>query len=344
MTHRFPISEIAQQAGLGLATVDRVLNNRANVSQQTKLRVKAAIEELIAKEDQLVARARRLFFDFVVVGSDRYISALKEATNAVLPRIETAVCQFRFIQHDGLEDEEVVGTLMRILKRGSHGVCIDAPSSLRLKEAIEALTASRIPVVTHASDIPNSGRSCHVGLDFEGAGQTAAYLISKTVKNMTGTVLLPYSADQSLGDNKRTTAFLEALSEQCPKMRTVAVKTERDVMSNAHQLLQRISSRKTELSAVYSSSSDNRLIIKALRDYGFKPEVYVTHDVDLENSDLISDLTVDFILNHDLRSDIETVCNALLACHQLEISPNAVAPSTVQLLTPHNIHAYSELN
>ena len=104
MTHRFPISEIAQQAGLGLATVDRVLNNRVHVSQQTKLRVQTAIEELIAKEAQLVARARRMFFDLVVVGSDRYISALKEATNAVLPRIGTAVCQFRFIQHDGLED------------------------------------------------------------------------------------------------------------------------------------------------------------------------------------------------------------------------------------------------
>lgn len=60
MTHRFPIKEIARQAGLGTATVDRVLNGRAHVSPQTKLRVKAAIEESKTQETQLAARGRRL--------------------------------------------------------------------------------------------------------------------------------------------------------------------------------------------------------------------------------------------------------------------------------------------
>ncbi|MGB4111442.1 MAG: LacI family DNA-binding transcriptional regulator, partial [Yoonia sp.] len=35
MTHRFPIKEIAAQAGLSTATVDRVINMRPNVSAQT---------------------------------------------------------------------------------------------------------------------------------------------------------------------------------------------------------------------------------------------------------------------------------------------------------------------
>jgi len=38
MTHRFPVKEIARQAGVGPATVDRVLHARANVSPQTRAR------------------------------------------------------------------------------------------------------------------------------------------------------------------------------------------------------------------------------------------------------------------------------------------------------------------
>ena len=53
MTHRFPIKEIALQAGLSTATVDRVLNGRAHVSAQTKARVAAAVGELEGQEAQL---------------------------------------------------------------------------------------------------------------------------------------------------------------------------------------------------------------------------------------------------------------------------------------------------
>ena len=72
MAHRFPIKEIARQAGLRLATVDRVLNNQNNVSLQTKLRETAAIEALTAKEAHLPARSRRLFFDFAMVRRDHF--------------------------------------------------------------------------------------------------------------------------------------------------------------------------------------------------------------------------------------------------------------------------------
>ena len=63
MTHRFPIKEIALQSGLSTATIDRALNGRAHVSPQTQERVKAAISELEAQEQQLSARGRRLFVD-----------------------------------------------------------------------------------------------------------------------------------------------------------------------------------------------------------------------------------------------------------------------------------------
>ncbi|MDA0990551.1 MAG: LacI family DNA-binding transcriptional regulator [Verrucomicrobia bacterium] len=174
MTHSFPIKEIARQAGLGIATVDRVLNNREHVSPQTRLRVTAAIEELTAQEAQIAARGRRLFFDFVVEGPVRFNREVKAAAKAVLPQIGTAVCQTRFVQQETMKEDEIVFTLNRILKRGSHGVCLKAWDTPKIREAVNKLSEARIPVVTLVKDISGTARCSQVGLDSEGAGRTAA--------------------------------------------------------------------------------------------------------------------------------------------------------------------------
>ncbi len=93
MTHRFLIKEIARQASLGTATVDRVLNGRAHVSAQTRARVERAIEELQAQETLLSARGRRLFFDFVVEAPARFSREVKQAAEVVA--LHTSRIKFR---------------------------------------------------------------------------------------------------------------------------------------------------------------------------------------------------------------------------------------------------------
>ena len=66
MTHRFPIKEIAAQAGISTATVDRAINNRSHVSPQTQARVKRALQELENQEILLSSTGRRFFFDFII--------------------------------------------------------------------------------------------------------------------------------------------------------------------------------------------------------------------------------------------------------------------------------------
>ena len=92
MTHRFPLKEIARQAGLGTATVDRAINDRAHVSPQTKARVSAAIAELEGQEAQLVARGRRMFFDFVIEAPTRFSREVHKAAEQVLTHVGAAVC------------------------------------------------------------------------------------------------------------------------------------------------------------------------------------------------------------------------------------------------------------
>lgn len=343
MTHRFPIKEIARQAGLGTATVDRVLNDRAHVSPQTKLRVKAAIEELRAQEAQLAACGRRLFFDFVVEAPSRFSREVKAAAEAILPQIGTAVCRPRFLLQDIMEEEEVVAALRRIMKRGSQGVCLKARDTAKIRDAVKMLADARIPVVTLVTDIAASDRLAYVGLDNTGAGRTAAYLVSRMLGEGQGMVLTTRSHERFLGEEEREAAFIDALASARPELQVLAVQGGSGVDFETSRLLEKSLKHVRALRAVYSMGGGNRSILRTLDDHGLRPDVYVAHDLDRENRELILDRRLDFVLHHDLQLDIKNAFNAFLAFHRLSNDLSERPISTVQVLTPENVPGRSRL-
>ncbi len=339
MTHRFPIKEIARQAGLGTATVDRALNGRAHVSAQTKLRVTAAIEELTAQETQLAARGRRLFFDVVVEAPTRFSREVKAAAEVILPQIGIAVCRPRFLLQEIMDEDVVVAALMRILKRGSHGVCLKARDTPKIRKAVNRLCAARIPVVTLVTDIGGTDRLAYVGLNNTGAGRTAAYLVARAVGDVSGTVLATRSHERFLGEEAREAAFIAALTVQCPNLQIVGIQGGSGVSFETSRLLTGALDRLADLRAVYSMGGGNQSILRVLDDNGLKPDVFVAHDLDQENRSLILDQRLDFILHHDLQWDVRHAFDAFLRYHRLAAGPADTPISTVQVVTPENIPA-----
>ncbi len=339
MTHRFPIKEIARQAGLSTATIDRVLNNRANVSGQTKRRVTAAIEELTAQEAQLSARGRRMFFDIVIEAPARFSREVKNAAEAVTPHIGSAVCRPRFLLQEKMEEAEVVAALERIRKRGSHGVCLKAKDTSGIRYAVQKLHASRIPVVTLVTDIGGGDRLSYVGLDNAGAGRTAAFLTHKSLGNRPGTVLTTRSHERFLGEGERETAFIKALAKLCPNLTIIPFQGGGGIYAETVSQLDQILDNVTDLQAVYSMGGGNKAILETLAHSRLKPLIFVAHDLDQENKKLLIEEKISFVLHHDLQRDIRAAFDHFLAFHGLIGDPAMQAISTTQILTPMNVPA-----
>lgn len=342
MTHRFPIKEIARQAGLGPATVDRAINNRAHVSPQTKARVAAAIAELEGQEAQLAARGRRMFFDFVIEAPSRFGREVKTAAEQVLPHIDAAVCRPRFLIQEIMSETEVVGALERISKRGSQGVCLKAQDLPAIRAAVNKLSAAGIPVVTLVTDIEASDRIAYVGLDNQSAGRTAAFLISKTLGNIEGTVLATRSNDRFLGEVERESAFLQTIRNSSPKLQIVDLSGGSGVHFETSRLLHQIVDQLSNIRAVYSMGGGNRTILDVLEQNGLTPDIYVAHDLDRDNSALIEAGQISFVLHHDLRLDMQNVFKAFLRHHKLADGASINLISNIQVVTPENIPAESE--
>jgi len=77
------IEDVAEEAGVSIATVDRVLNGRAAVRPQTADRVEKAIRRLNYQPDRLaarLARAREYRFCFILPeGANAFMMTLGDA-------------------------------------------------------------------------------------------------------------------------------------------------------------------------------------------------------------------------------------------------------------------------
>ena len=339
MTHRFPLKEIARQSGLSTATIDRAINGRAHVSPQTKARVAAAIAELEGQETQLSARGRRMFFDFVIEAPDRFSREVKRAAEDVLPRIGIAVCRPRFVMHEIMSETDVLQVLTRIAKRGSHGVCLKVRDVPVVRAAVDELVASGIPAITLVTDLTATKRIAYVGLDNQSAGETAAYLISKTVGDVPGTVLTSRSNDRFLGEEAREAAFKLTLKRLCPMLHVVDVSGASTVIHEASSVLHGASQHQDHLYAVYSMGGGNHTILNALEQNGLRPDVFIAHDLDKDNRALVKEGRLSFVLHHDLGVDLENVFHAFLYHHKLMPDPLVAAISNVQVVTPQNVPA-----
>lgn len=337
MAHRFLIKEIALQAGLGVATVDRVLNDRAHVREHTRKRVEQAIRELEKQELQLATTGRKLIVDVVVEAPARFADEIRSALEAELPVLHPAVFRPRFHLRETMTTDEVLETLRSIGRRGSHGVFLKARDVPEIAAAIGELQRSGIPVVTTFTDVPLSGRIAYAGLDNRVAGATAAYLITQWLASQPGKVLITMSDERFRGEEEREISFRRALRTRQPQLTLIDASGGHGLDSLTEERVIKVIAAHRKIDAVYSMGGGNIAILKAIEARQQSPVCFIGHDLDRDNVRLLREGRIQAILHHELRQDMRSACQHVMHFHRL-LPASAVSPSSsVVVVTPENI-------
>ncbi|MDP9809712.1 ABC-type sugar transport system substrate-binding protein [Rhizobium tibeticum] len=216
MAHRFLVKDIAFQAGLSTATVDRVLNDRSGVRHQTISRVQAAIAELEKQQLGGEVSGRKLAIDVVMETPDRFSTAVRDAFEAEVATFLPTVFRCRFHFAEVMKQAELVQLIDRIRLRGTNGIVLKAPDVPEVVAAVARATEAGLPVVTLVTDLPNSSRSAYAGADNRAAGETAAYLIGAHFGGAPGRVLVTLSSGRFRGEEEREIGFRRVLRERYP--------------------------------------------------------------------------------------------------------------------------------
>ncbi|RUX04748.1 LacI family transcriptional regulator, partial [Mesorhizobium sp. M8A.F.Ca.ET.059.01.1.1] len=152
MSRAFLLKDIALQAGLSLATVDRVLNDRPGVREHTVRRVNQAIGELEQQRGQIGLSGRKFVLDVVMEAPARFSEAVRQGLEQAMPSLQPAIFRARYHLAETRNVETAVAVIDALQRRGSNGVFLKAPDVAEVRAAAARLVGAGIPVVTLVTD------------------------------------------------------------------------------------------------------------------------------------------------------------------------------------------------
>lgn len=337
MRHPYPIREIARQAGLSTATVDRVLNDRGTVRESTVREVHQAIKDLYRQQTQVRIAGRTFMIDIVMQAPERFSTAVREALEAELPSLHPAVVRSRFHFRETCPPGDLIATLDKIAKRGTQGVILKAPDVPEIAAAVDRLVAAGIPVVTLVTDLPHSARLAYVGIDNRAAGTTAAYLLEQWLGDRPGKVLTTISRGSFRGEEEREMGFRSAMRVADSRRSLVEVTDSDGLDATQRDLVLEALKRDEDIVAVYSMGGGNLATLDAFDALGRPCAVFVAHDLDHDNTRLLRQRRLSAVLHHDLRQDVRRACQTIMRAHKALPDDGRTLPSAIQVVTPFNL-------
>ncbi|XAE76588.1 LacI family DNA-binding transcriptional regulator [Azotobacter sp. NL3] len=334
---KFSIKQIAAQAGVSKATVDRVLHQRGGVHHQMRRRIEQALQELEAQETAGLASGRTFHIDVIMHTPRRFSRIVEEAITAQVGSMAPFRIRTRFHLFEDIDASRMYKLMLRCAANGSQGLILKAPDEPLLNEAVNRVTQAGVPVVTLVTDLPQSQRIGYVGMDNRTAGQTAAYLLANWLDDSPREVAVVISSDSFRGEEEREMGFRLWLRNRMPHLSVRDISGGYGVYELTYERVKSVLQEHPSLSAVYSVGGGNRAIVDAFAALERPLQVFIGHDLDEENRRLLAEERVNAIIDHDLHADARHAFLHILQFHRVWQS-GPVPSSPIRIVTPFNLY------
>lgn len=312
------VHDIAAAAGVSLATVDRVLNQRAGVRSVTRERVEAAISDIGYVRDMDAANLakRRLYpLVFILPSSDNSFmhALLAEARQAVL-RSGTERTTIQIIEVPAFDPAALVSALDGLAGTDIAGVALVAIDAPEVREAVDRLVRAKTPVVTLVSDLTGSARHHYAGVDNIAAGRTAARLLGRFLGGRQGAVLVLAGSLLVRDHRERLEGFSAMMGEEFSALTLLPVLEGRDDPQTVDALVSTALAGNDAIIGVYSIGAGNRGLVKALRARAVGQKlVVVVHELTENTRNALEDGLIDVVLNQDAGHEVRSAVRVLKA-------------------------------
>ena len=318
------VHDIAKEAGVSLATVDRVLNARAGVREKTVKRVQDAIESLGYIRDLSaanLARQRQYRFAFVLPeGHGEFVQtlcdALTEAAHAQRAD-RTAVKIIRTATHD---PHALSDTLNALDLDEFEGLAIMAPETPQLRDAITRLKAGGLAVVALVSDLPNSERDHFVGIDNVAAGRTAAVLMGRFIGGNAGKVLIAANSMLAHDSIERRLGFDAAMSERFANITVLPSLESHGDPERMRDIVTAALRTHPDVAGIYSLGTGNAAVLDATQKAGHQRPVTIAHELTPLTRHALEAGTLDAVITQNVGHLVRSAIRVLRAkCDDADI-------------------------
>lgn len=310
------VHDIAAEAGVSLATVDRVLNDRPGVRGVTKAKVEAAIASLGYVRDVAAANlAKSRVYPLVFIlpeGDNPFMRGLeaevrRAGLHSAIERTRLSVVTVPAFDAAALAD-----AMDAAIAEGVSGIAAVAVDALEVFAAIDRAREAGVPVVTLVSDLSGSGRDHFIGVDNIAAGRTAGSLMGRFLGNRPGPVAVLAGSMRVRDHGERLEGFLAAMSAMPNARAILPVLEGQDDPDLSFKLIADCLAAVPDLAGIYNLGAGNRGLLKALAVRGTGLCVIV-HELTGETRGALENGVIDAVLNQDAGHEVRSAIRVLRA-------------------------------
>lgn len=265
------VNDIAREAGVSLATVDRVLNDRPGVRARTVTAVNEAIARLGYVRDMAAANlARQRSYRMVAAlpeGDSQFLAVLEQALAEAGHTAAQARTELKVMRYPA-EDGHALAALLAHLPEGTSGVALMAPETPVVRDAVRALKARGTAVIALVSDLPNTQRDYFIGIDSRAAGRTAGVLMGRFIRESTGSVLAIAESMYLRDAIERRRGFDEVMLAQFPGLAVLPTLETHGSDAALRAVVTESLRHAQDVRGIYLMGSGHRALSSTLADLG----------------------------------------------------------------------------
>lgn len=266
-------TDIAKKLNISRITVDRVLNNRGMVSEETKERVLEMVKTLgyrpnraakhLAKKTQCVIGVSYVFPDWFKVQIDQ---GIQRAFSELSDFGAEVICLNAPHSAQGQMDQ-----IRQILPK-IDALAIDPWLPAQLSSFIDELVDGGLPVATFNIDVPSSKRLFYVGCNYFQSGRLCGELITKFAQ-IPGKVGIITTPENLTHLEQRIMGFREVLSGVSDLKIIGPLKISETDERESIDLIKRFISENPELVALFHDCTNLSLTGAALKETGYAGKI-----------------------------------------------------------------------
>lgn len=312
------VHDIAEAAGVSLATVDRVLNRRPGVRSATVARVEDAVARLGYQRDVAAANlARRRTYPLVFVlpeGPNAFMRALEDAVREASLRSAVERTDIRLVTVPAFDGKALAAALDALDPAGLAGVALVATDAPSVRAAVGRLRAQGAAVVTLVSDVADGGRDHYVGIDNVAAGRTAASLLGRFVGAAKGRIAV-LAGSMLLRDHvERRLGFDQVMRAEFPGLEVLPTLEGFDDGATVARVMRKFLADNPDIAGIYSLGAGNRGLIEVLEERGLAGRIpVVAHELTGHARLALASGTFDAVINQDPGHEVRSAIRVMKA-------------------------------
>lgn len=331
------LADVAELAGVGIATVDRVLNERGSVSEKTTLRVLEAARQLNLRRTLPSVRHRTVRIEVVLRGPvDEFFQRLNQAFGKIGTELDRSI----LIHRNTVDERRPLNLAHHVAASTADAIILfSGTANPALLEAIEEKTARGIPVLTINSDIPESTRTVHIGPDHYRMGRTVGFFMAKMIAR-SGSIVVVRHSEGYKGHSDRVQGFLEGLSERRDDLVVSDILSCLDQTTLTHQLVYKALAKRDNIVGIYSAGGGPAGVATALEALGLSGKVtYIGHELTETSSETLRKGVQTLALDQNPEEQVRQALGYLLK-HFEYTTDFALSPIPFSVISEETIENY----